>query len=133
MSDENNKRGYELNIVGKGLNSGRTATAYVLEDQSPSITPSCETVVDDGESVGSAVVGSDHAAVVVDTVTTDNYSAGKTNYICMEDDNSPNPRMTTVKQFEMQASIAASPAEVSSGDEVTVAIRDFSEFSNAAT
>ena len=132
LSDENNKRGYELNIIGKGLNSGRTATAYVLKDHDGSMPTSCDNLIDlGGESVGSAVVGSDHAAVVVDTVTTDNYSAGKTNYICMEDDNSPNSRMTTVKQFEMQASIAASPAEVSSGDEVTVAIRDFSAFSNA--
>ena len=128
LSDENNKRDYELNIVGSGLNSGRTATAYVLMDYDESTMPSCGDVIDDGESVGSAVVGSDHTTVVVDTVTTDNYSAGKTNYICMQDDNSPMRKMTTVKPFEMQASIAASPAEVSSGDEVTVAIRDFRGF-----
>ena len=127
LSDENNKRDYELTIIGSGLNSGRTATAHVLEDYTGSM-PSCETVVAMGESVGSAAVGSDHTAVVVDTVTTDDYSAGMTNYICMRDDNAPTRRMTTVKPFEMEPSIAASPAEVSSGDEVTVAIRDFSGF-----
>ena len=56
LSDENNKRGYELNIVGSGLNSGRTATAYVLEDY-PGSMPGCDTVVAMGESVGSAGCG----------------------------------------------------------------------------
>ena len=130
LSDENNKRDYELTITGSGLNSGRKATAYVLENHTGSM-PSCATVVADGESVGSETVGGDHTAVVVDTVTTDDYSPGKTNYICMVDDNSPTKRMTTVEQFEMEASVAASPAEVNSGDEVTVAIRDFEDFDSA--
>ena len=129
LSDENNKRDYELTIVGSGLNSGRTATAYVLEDHDGSMPTSCEILVNlGGESVGSATVGSDHTAVVVDTVTTDNYSAGMTNYICMRDDNSPMRGMTTVKPFEMEASISASPTEVNSGDEVTVSLRDFPGF-----
>ena len=69
------------------------------------------------------------AAVVVDTVTTDNYS-------CWHDQLHLHAKTTTrllrskttVKQFEMQASIAASPTEVNSGDEVTVALRDFPGF-----
>ena len=85
-------------------------------------------VITMGESVGSAIVRDTHTAEVDDTVTTDDYSAGMTNYICMRDDNAPMRRMTTVKQFEMQASIAASPAEVSSGDKVTVELRDFPGF-----
>ena len=125
LSDIDNKRDYELTIIGSGLNSGRNGTAYVLENYTGSTTPTCEMIIADGASVGSGVVGSDHSVTIVDTVTTDHYSAGQTNYICVRDDNSPTRRSTNVEPFNMEASIAASPDTVNSGDEVTVTLRDF--------
>ena len=125
LSDIDNKRDYELTIIGSGLNSGRNGTAYVLENYTGSTTPTCDMIIADGASVGSGGIGSDHSVTIVDTVTTDHYSAGQTNYICVRDDNSPTRRSTNVEPFNMEASIAASPDTVNSGDEVTVALRDF--------
>ena len=126
LDDEKDKRGYELTITGKGLNSGRKATAYVMSDSS--VEPSnCDALAasDKSESVGSGTVGSDHTVVVAVTVTSDDFSPGKTNYVCLRDDNSPDRRSTNVKPFELEPSIAAEPAEVNSGDEVTVKLNDF--------
>ena len=71
-------------------------------------------------------MGTDHTVSIVDTVTTDDYTAGATNYVCVRDDNSPERRYAlTAKQFKLEPSIAVEPAEVNSGDEVTVKLRDF--------
>ena len=41
LSDEDNKRDYELVIVGSGFNAGRTATAYVRSDVPVGTVPMC--------------------------------------------------------------------------------------------
>ena len=127
LDDKNNKRGYELTITGAGFNSGSTATAYVLKGQMSA--PYCSMVVSDGESLGSATVGSDHKAVITAEVTggsKGDFSPGMTNYICVRDDNSPD-RETSAKAvlFDLQHSIAVEPSDVASGEEVTVKLRDY--------
>ena len=124
LSDESNKRDYELVIIGSGFNAGRKATAYVRKGVEGAAPPCGENF--GGTSVGSGTVGTDHTVSIVDTVTTDDYTAGTTNYVCVRDDNSPDRRYApTAKRFELESSIAAEPAEVNSGDEVTVKLRDF--------
>lgn len=129
LDDKNNKRGYMLTVTGSGFNKGSSATAYVLKGQSADATPMCATVIDDGESIGSGTVGDNHKIVIEAEVTggsKGDFSPGKTNYICVRDDNAPTRRISSAaKQFELQHSIAAEPADVASGEEVTVKLRDY--------
>ena len=130
LDDPNNKRGYELTITGSGFNSGSSATAYVLKDQSSAPTDCAALIAhDDSESIGSGTVGSDHKVVITAEVTggsKGDFSAGETNYICIRDDNAPDRRLSSdVDPFELQHSIAVEPSEVASGEEVTVKLRDY--------
>ena len=127
LDDKNNKRGYELTITGSGFNKASNATAYVLKGQNTA--PDCATVVADGESIGSGTVGDDHKVVITAEVTggsKGDFSPGNTNYICIRDDNAPTRRISSAaKAFELEHSVAVEPAEVASGEEVTVKLRDY--------
>ena len=123
LSDENNKRGYELVVTGSGFNKDSSATAYVLKGQSSAPADGCATVIADGESIGSGSVGSDHNVAITAEVTggsKGDFSPGETNYICIRDDNSPERRMSaSAEAFDLQHSIDVSPDSVVSGEEVT--------------
>ena len=132
LDDENNKRGYELTITGSGFNKGSSATAYVLKGQSEDMPPeSCAALIadDDSESIGSGTVGDDYKVTIMAEVTggsKGDFSAGKSNYICIRDDNSPERRLSSdTDLFDLQHSIAVEPADVASGEEVTVKLRDY--------
>ena len=129
LSDENNKRGYELVVTGSGFNKDSSATAYVLKGQSSAPADGCATVIADGESIGSGSVGSDHNVAITAEVTggsKGDFSPGETNYICIRDDNSPERRMSaSAKAFDLQHSIDVSPDSVVSGEEVTIKLRDY--------
>ena len=128
LSDDANKRGYELVITANGLNKGRNAGAFVLSGQD-SAPPNCQTLIVQaggrGARVGEAVVDSVHTAVFTVDVTTDDFTAGETNYICVADDDANSQKFTNVKSFNLEPSVAASPAQVKAGDEVTIKLRDF--------
>ena len=129
LSDENNKRGYELVVTGSGFNNDSSATAYVLKGQSSAPADGCATVIADGESIGSGSVGSDHNVAITAEVTggsKGDFSPGETNYICIRDDNSPERRMSaSAEAFDLQHSIDVSPDSVVSGEEVTIKLRDY--------
>ena len=129
LSDENNKRGYELVVTGSGFNKDSSATAYVLKGQSSAPADGCATVIADGESIGSGSVGSDHNVAITAEVTggsKGDFSPGETNYICIRDDNSPERRMSaSAEAFDLQHSIDVSPDSVVSGEEVTIKLRDY--------
>ena len=129
LSDENNKRGYELVVTGSGFNKDSSATAYVLMGQSSAPADGCATVIADGESIGSGSVGSDHNVAITAEVTggsKGDFSPGETNYICIRDDNSPKRRMSASPEaFDLQHSIDVSPDSVVSGEEVTIKLRDY--------
>ena len=130
LDDENNKRGYMLTIAGTGFNKGSSATAYVLKDQSAA-PESCAALIahDDSESIGSGTVGDDYKVEIEAEVTggsKGDFSPGKTNYICVRDDNSPDRRLSSdTDLFDLQHSIAVEPDSVASGEEVTVKLRDY--------
>ena len=130
LNDENNKRGFELVITGTGFNSGSSATAYVLKDQSEA-PASCQALIghEDSESIGTETVSDTHQVVIEAEVTggsKGDFSAGKTNYICIRDDNSPTRRLSIdTDPFDLQHSIAVEPADAVSGEEVTIKLRDY--------
>ena len=85
LSDDDNKRGYELIITGSGFNNGTTADAYVLHSETAPAT--CDALIANSKStlVGSALVGSDDLAAVTVEVTVPTFGAGNINYICIVD------------------------------------------------
>ena len=133
LSADNGGRGKEVTITGSGFNNGTDAEAFVLvapaedEDADPPVeAPSCTTIVDTGESLGTAPVGSDDKFSIAFTVHQDEFDAGNVNYICAEDTEAGNPRQASaVKTFELTASISLDPTQADSGDEVTLKARDF--------
>ena len=129
LSDENNKRGYDLVVTGSGFNEDSSATAYVLKGQSSAPADGCATVIVNGESIGSGSVSSDHNVAITAEVTggsKGDFSPGETNYICIRDDNSPDRLSSKAPvPFDLQHSIDVSPDSVDSGDEVTVKLRDY--------
>ncbi len=131
LSDDANKRGYELTITASGLNKGRNSGAFVLSgaDSAPA---DCRTLIGlaggRNARVAEAVVDSVHTAVFTVEVTTDDFTAGNTNHICVADDDANSQKFTTIESFNLEPSIAVDPKSVSAGDEVTVKLRDFQAF-----
>ena len=126
-------RGKEVTVTGSGFNDDTGAEVFVLvedavdEDATPPVeAPSCADIVDTGESLGTATVGSDNKFTIPFTVHQDEFKPGKVNYICAEDSEAGNPReASAVKTFDLTASISLDPTEANSGDEVTLKARDF--------
>ena len=135
LSADDGGRGKEVAVTGSGFNDGVTAEVFVLvalaedEDADPPVeAPSCTTIVDTGESLGTAVVGSDHKFTIAFTVHQDEFDAGEVNYICAADNKSPSNRLASaVKMFDVTPSLTISPDSVSSGEEVTLKPRDFED------
>ena len=133
LSVDNGGRGKEVTITGSGFNNGTEAEVFVLvaaaglndnDDETDDVT--CDKVVDDGDSLGTAGVGSDDKFSIVFTVHQDEFKPGEMNYICAEDSEAGNPRQANaVKTFDLTASISLDPAEADSGEEVTLKARDF--------
>ena len=133
LSASDGGRGKEVTVTGSGFNNGTEAEVFVLvapavdEDATPAVmAPSCETIVDDGDSLGTAGVGSDDKFAVAFTVHQDEFDAGKVNYICAVDSEAGDPRLAmAVKTFDLTASVSIDPTSAASGEEVTLKARDF--------
>ena len=88
----------------------------------------CVAVIEEGSSLGTTGVGSDHKFTVNFTVHQDEFNKGNVNYICATDNEAPDNRVSSAaKMFDLTPSITVSPSEVSSGDEVTLKPRDFED------
>ena len=128
LSNESGQRGDELTITGAGFNGGSAAAAYVLKGQGDG-APDCETVVRDGDSLGSETVGRDHRVVITVEVTggsKGDFSPGATNYICIRDNEAPRNRYSVSPEiFELRPSIRLDPSAARPGDSVSVYARDF--------
>ena len=86
----------------------------------------CRGAINEGQSLGTENVGTDHSFAIAFTVHQDEFKPGNVNYICAEDAEAGNPRQASaVKVFNLTASISLDPAEANSGDEVTLKARDF--------
>ena len=121
LSDEDNTRGYELTITGKGFNNGTTASAYVLK--SATAPADCADVVARGTNIGSTLVGSDDVGTVVVEVSVPTFGAGNINRICMVDGETR--YSSDVDTFHLEPSIRAVPSTASSGDTVNIFAQDF--------
>ena len=87
----------------------------------------CRGVINEGQSLGTANVGSDDKFSIVFTVHQDEFDPGEVNYICAADNESPSNRLASaVKVFDVTPSLTISPDSASSGEEVTLKPRDFS-------
>ena len=129
LSDVDNKRGYELTIIGSGFNDGTTASAYVLKAESAPMDEAgdadCEALVTNAAStlVGSGLVGSDDKVTITAEVTVPTFGAGNVNQICMVD--GENRYSSDIDDFKLQPSIRVVPSTVSSGDTVNVFAQDY--------
>ena len=129
LSDVDNKRGYELTIIGSGFNDGTTASAYVLQAESAPMDAAgdadCAAIVSNPAStlIGSGLVGSDDRVTIVVDVTVPTFGAGNVNQICMVD--GENRYSSDIDDFELQPSIRVVPSSVSSGDTVNVFAQDY--------
>ena len=132
LSDDDNKRGYELTVTGSGFNNGTTANAYVLQVL-PAETPpaDCAALVDDPKAtnIGSALVGSNDIATVIVEVTVPTFGRGNVNYICMVDgENRPSSETAAADNFDrfkLEPSIRVVPGTASSGDIVNLFAQDY--------
>ena len=84
----------------------------------------CRVIINKGTAVGSGLVGSDDTVAVTFEVTVPTFSAGKNNYICMND-GEDRQSDTDVEDFHLEASIRVVPSTVSSGDTVNVFAQDY--------
>ena len=84
----------------------------------------CRVVIDKGTAAGSGLVGSDDKVAVSFEVTVPTFSAGKDNYICMND-GEDRQSDTDVEDFHLEPSIRVVPSTVSSGDTVNVFAQDY--------
>ena len=84
----------------------------------------CRVIIDKGTAVGSGLVGSDDTVAVTFEVTVPTFSAGKNNYICMNDGEDRRSD-TDVEDFHLEPSIRVVPSTVSSGDTVNVFAQDY--------
>ena len=131
LSDEDAGRGKEITITGSGFNDGTGAEARVWvgteADKDRVKDPAfCRQIMQNGEKLGAAPVGSDDKFTITFTVHQDEFDAGAVNYICAADSEAGDPRgASEVKVFKLEASVSASPASASFGDEVTIKPRDF--------
>ena len=123
LSDVDDKRGYELTIIGSGFNNGTTASAYVLK--AASAPADCETLVSDSAStlIGSGLVASDDKVTITAEVTVPSFGAGNVNQICMVD--GENRYSSDIDDFKLESSIRIVPNMVSSGDTVNVFAQDY--------
>ena len=121
LSDEDNTRGYELTITGKGFNNGTTASAYVLK--SATAPAGCADVVARGTNIGSTLVGNNDIATVVVEVSVPTFGAGNINRVCMVDGETR--YSSDVDTFHLEPSIRAVPSTASSGDTVNIFAQDF--------
>ena len=125
LSADDGGRGKEVTISGTGFNDGVTAEAFVLVKMTGD-APDCQTIIEEGDSLGTANVGSDDKFAIVFTVHQDEFKPGEVNYICATDDESPTNRMASaVETFKVTDSLTIDPETVSAGDEVTLKPRDF--------
>ena len=108
LSDNNNKRGYELTVTASGFNDGTTAGAYVLVETGAA--PSCARVISEGVAVGNAIVGSDDVAAIPVEVAAPTFKPGKVNYICVADGEGRRAD-GDVEQFELEDSIRVVPVQ----------------------
>ena len=90
----------------------------------------CRAVIEHGTAAGSGLVSSDDTVAVIFEVTVPTFSAGKNNYICMNDGEDRRSD-TDVEDFHLEPSIRVVPTTVSSGDTVNVFAQDY-PFSNEA-
>ena len=84
----------------------------------------CRVVINKGTAAGSGLVGSDDTVAVSFEVTVPTFSAGKNNYICMND-GEDRQSDTDVEDFHLEPSIRVVPSTVSSGDTVNVFAQDY--------
>ena len=84
----------------------------------------CRVIINKGTAVGSGLVGSDDTVAVTFEVTVPTFSAGKNNYICMND-GEDRQSDTDVEDFHLEPSIRVVPSTVSSGDTVNVFAQDY--------
>ena len=126
LSADDGGRGKEVTISGSGFNNDTTAEAFVYVSESET-EPTCQMVVDMGDSLGTAAVGSDDKFSIAFTVHQDEFDAGMVNYICAKDSESEggNRYASAVKGFEVKDSLSITPEAVVSGEEVTLKPRDF--------
>ena len=142
LNDEDAGRGKEITVTGSGFNNGTGAEVFVLgpkQGYTGSEKPSCRQVVLQGDSLGTAAVGSDDKFTVTFTVHQDEFAPGAVNHICAADSEAGNPRFASrepdgatsgtdnaeVDTFDLEASVTVSPSEASYGDEITLKPRDF--------
>ena len=124
LDSDDGGRGKEVIITGSGFNDGTIAEAYVLVETGAA--PGCQTIIDDGTSLGTADVGSDDKFSIAFNVHQDDFDPGNINYICASDSEAPKNRLASaVKPFDLTPSVTFEPTAVNSGDEVTVKPRDF--------
>ena len=124
LSADEGGRGKDVTITGSGFNNDVGAEAFVLVADAE---PGCQTVIDDGNSVGTASVGSDDKFSIAFDVHQDDFDSGEVNWICATDYEAPTNRLASaVKGFKFTPSVTIDPTSMSSGDEVTVKPRDFS-------
>jgi hypothetical protein len=126
LSADDGGRGKEVTISGSGFNNDTTAEAFVYVSESET-EPTCQMVVDMGDSLGTAEVGSDDKFSIAFTVHQDEFDAGMVNYICAKDSESEggNRYASAVKGFEVKDSLSITPEAIASGEEVTLKPRDF--------
>ncbi len=123
LSDEDTGRGKEVTVTGTGFNNGTGAEVFVYVSETE---PTCGMVIANGESLGTAEVGSDDKFVVTFTVEKDPFEAGGDNYLCAVDSEAGNPRMASaVKPFTLEASVTVDPTSANFGEEITIKARDF--------
>ena len=84
----------------------------------------CRVIIDKGTAAGSELVGTNDTVDVRFEVTVPTFSAGKNNYICMND-GEDRQSDTDVEDFNLEPSIRVVPSTVSSGDTVNVFAQDF--------
>ena len=84
----------------------------------------CRAVIANGTAAGSGLVSSQDTVTVTFEVTVPTFSAGKDNYICMND-GEDRKSDTDVEDFHLEPSIRVVPSTVSSGDTVNVFAQDY--------
>ena len=84
----------------------------------------CRVVINKGTAAGDGLVDSDDTVAVTFDVTVPTFSAGKNNYICMND-GEDRQSDTDVEDFHLEPSIRVVPGTVSSGDTVNVFAQDY--------
>jgi hypothetical protein len=126
LSADDGGRGKEVTISGSGFNNDTTAEAFVYVSESET-EPTCQMVVDMGDSLGTAEVGSDDKFSIAFTVHQDEFDPGMVNWICAKDSESEggNRYSSDVDPFEVKDSLSITPEAIASGEEVTLKPRDF--------